>query len=133
MIKTVSLDMAKLLKENGFRQDTSLIWAKPFDINNNFTGDELEVETNDWLRYQGMQHAIFCAAPTTDELLEELPEEIETIAKGSLTINKLNNKYEVLYDDGLERLVCLMICTNESLSEALASMWLYLKREGLLK
>lgn len=72
-IKTTTLETSKMLKEAGFRQDTYFRWSKPFDVNVNFTGDELEVEAFNWLEYHDMQKSIICSAPTTDELLEELP------------------------------------------------------------
>lgn len=63
-------------------------------------------------------------APNTDELLEELPE--------TLIIWKSLGAYDVGYRKSLTH-EDSMHSRNSELIEALASMWLYLKKEGIIK
>lgn len=111
MIHKVSLETAKLLKENGFRKECHF----------GYCDGELECNPSptEWPIY----------APTTDELLEELPWHTQ-IYKGT--------------DGNLGQYICHLDARSvigqketkwfyhKDLCEALAQMWLYLKKEGLL-
>lgn len=116
MIKTCSLETAKKLKEAGFPQSSGKIywhWVK-FD-------DEKHVIL--WPN-ASEPDVVFAAAPTSDEILEELP---FGAGWNKLRIVRLaNGAYTVSYGLPPE-------FVNESLSEALAQMWLYLKQQGLLE
>lgn len=110
MIKTVSLETAKKLKDAGFRQDTEIFFNK---------GGK------------------YIAAPTTDELLDELPDHIvidnrqfggdKRNSIGTLVIGNPNYIFNVQYRPDISP--CFK---NESFPEALAQMYLFLAKEGLL-
>lgn len=99
MIKTVSLDTAKLLKEARFPQMCQ--YGEP-------------------VTKKGV-HEVF-DKPTTDELLEELPY--------AININKGPFEYRVSYH--IVARVDNINFLDKSLPEALAQMWLFLKKENLL-
>ena len=119
MIQTVSLETAKLLKEAGFRQDTEMFW---YPNPNGTTWDYILV-TKDFKRVSG--GLIYTAAPTTDELLEELPSRLNEHS-GVLLIFKETDAYEVCYGGHDNRFI------NVSLPEALAQCWLWLRKEKLI-
>lgn len=121
MLTTTSLETSKLLKENGFRQDSDYSWAESSSV----MSDRLvhknalaSCRVKDWY-----------SAPTTDELLEWLPANIKTY---SLQIIKTPNGFHVSYTDFDYSLDMLYEGLNGSLPEALAQMWLGLKKEELL-
>lgn len=120
MIHTVSLPTARKLRENGFRQDTELshvlAWGK-YQI----AKTEKQVEGYD----------IFFAAPTSDEILEELPAtiigKVDSIpGEHGLIIEKFNSQFDVSYGDFCQR-------EHKELCEALADTWLFLKQQNLLQ
>jgi len=123
-VKTVSLETAKLLKEAGFRQEGGWYWTQH------------KVDTKNCILNLGKFNPDGCFhnfyAPTTDELLEELPYRINYQSHwGYLSIDKTNTpEYIVGYrGEGHKTLWAKEIGT---LPEALARMWLWLKKEGLL-
>lgn len=119
MIKTVSLETAKLLKENGFRQDTSFDWVEG-DMGG-MSIARIGYESS-WSKYHS-----HCSSPTTDELLEELPVEIFIDERKVLVIGKIKNGYQCAYRPHPIKF------ENILLAESLSRMWLWLKQEGLLK
>ena len=111
MIKTVSLETAKLLMDAGFPQNTC--------------------QMRNMLLLQSDIQYYQCALPTTDELLEELPYRIvgeHYILE--LVIFKNSGDYTIGYKGKPDTSNAWV--ENESLPEALANMWLRLKKEGLL-
>lgn len=68
-----SLESAKKLKELGFRQESLFYWNKLYDINCEYTGDDLEVSFKDILEFQEMEKSIICSAYTASELGVFLP------------------------------------------------------------
>ncbi len=122
--KTVSLETAKALKENGFKQDSYFFWARRAYIING----------------GHYKHAIFISdehgnidkisAPTTDELLEELPTAHEHL--GNLMFKKVIRKKIVKYKCCYGNQDSSPHFENESLSEVLSQMWLHLKKEGII-
>ncbi len=139
MIKTTSLKTAKLLKEAGFTTNdghTEMYW-----VNTCTKGwclcpvNEEILATDGWLAEE--PHNCF-SAPTTDELLEELPKQIvnkDGMAQW-LKIKPIGNDWMVVYDPVDEGCTDNFIWCGETktlLCEALAKMWLWLKKEGLLK
>lgn len=120
----VDLEIARELKENGFPQNNDYYWYKNNDwfISRPNYDDAFE----DKMRYY--------SAPTSDEILKELPNTIEwigeyTIIDYDLVIEKTKNGYEVSYSESNS----LHIEFSEKSSNALAKMWLYLKKEGYIK
>jgi len=127
MIKTVSLKTAKLLKEAGFPQETALFYRVD-EFGNVFERNANE----DPLKMQKVLGTnIYYAKPTIDELLEELPESL--IQDGYLAMMKIirtpSKEYFVTYQSSREDRGTV---ENESLPEALAQMWLWLKKEKLI-
>jgi len=134
MIRTVSLETAKLLKENGFRQDSYHFYypilehevrmvKEPYERAVSFpTGKTLR-----WELAMGYEED-YCgndvdkiAAPTTDEFLEELP--------AGTSIRK---QFSLGFEVWNPYIKSGRLFINESLPEALAQCWIYLKKEGFL-
>ncbi len=120
MIKTVSLETAKALKDAGFRQD-NMAYYYPGELSC-FKGPV----SMEWGIESGLNSHFKYAAPTTDELLEELP---EIVKDQRLNISKERNLYFVSYEYEDNLLQCFH---RKSLPEALAQMWLHLKKESLI-
>lgn len=123
MIPTVSLVTARLLKENGFPQNTEFGYG--FKIDNIIRIYHKHYESAIGVEY-------LCSSPTTDKLLDELPYVISN-REYCLMICKGDNCYGVWYGNISERdTVQRGYFRGESLCECLASLWLWLKKEGLL-
>lgn len=135
MIPTVSLETAKLLKENGFPQDSEKVFTHPWK---SWVYSE---DTSIWIIIDSTSrnNREFISAHTTDELLEELPYHIKYKGHGSsdLLITKGSKIYSVRYMDSYcfphrTKAYCQALFTRELLPEALSLMWLHLNKEGLL-
>ena len=115
MIKTATLQTAKLLKESGFKQDTYFVHYlnKHEDTAINTVSDRIFYPSEYWDEFP---------SPTTDELLEELPY--------AININKGPFEYRVSYH--IVARVDNISFLDKSLSEALAKMYLWLKKEKLI-
>lgn len=72
-----SLEYAKKLKELGVKQESCFYWSKPFDSNNYYTGDKLEISSSLWLQYNDMEEAKVYSAFTVAELGKMLPKKIK--------------------------------------------------------
>lgn len=128
MIKITSLETSKLLKGAAFRQDTYWQWSCNIKCENNVLNAGRFIHEN----------FINIAAPTTDELLEELPIRIKFFdgdigASLSITLHDDGIKYFVYYAKNISHVAICHSELSESLPEALAQMWLWLKKEGLLE
>lgn len=140
-MKTVSLELAKQLKEAGYPQEGYFNYRENGDF---YMG-------NTYLRgsSESINQERF-TAPTADEILDRLPQEIVYIEKGhtkdykvtcSLRIN-LEDKnfwYQSDYDDcpcGCGDYYVKSIGTKkdiyDSLADAVGNLWLYLKKEKLI-
>lgn len=122
----VDLEIAKELKENGFPQKGFFWWHC--------------YKSSDFCRYQNsLQYrqneqipedsglAIDYFAPTSDEILKELPDLLVLkYITLQLEITKQENKYSVSYEDD-------PLFVDKKLSNSLAKMWLVLKKEGYIK
>lgn len=134
-IKTTSLETSKALKEAGFRQDADYIFRQ-HSTHKGYVFMSMEwVKTNDL----DMEETDWHAAPTTDELLSELPKVIEKETNTEagkrpwhLEIHH-GLKWEVLYRWYYHEPMTHFVEENESLPEALAQMYLFLRKEGLIK
>lgn len=131
MIRTVSLETAKKLKETGFGQKTLFchIYSKR-------CGGEWEVMLSDAALHLGSawDWDSRIAAPTTDELLEALPigsdkwtGHYRHLALWPHAVNNWQCAYVLPVGDGY-----FGWQESESPAEALASMWLLLKKDGLI-
>jgi hypothetical protein len=128
MIKTVTLKTAEELKEAGFPREAYFSWISDDE------GDWHLSESSLLSEEEIKEYAY--AAPTAEEILEQLPFFIKTKENQiyylsiKITMKGDRKQYLVEYlgyvwgikqDNGLELL-----------AEAAAKMWLYLKKEGLL-
>lgn len=118
----VDLEIAKELNENGFFQETEYYF-----VNNHFEHKTNAQFANNYDRKY--------SAPTSDEILKELPSRI--ISKSNqclyfLTIYKSYNTFHVAYYNEA-RSESLTLFNQKQLSNGLAKMWLYLKKEGYIK
>lgn len=134
MIKTTSLETSKLLKDNGFPQDK----PEKHWVDINFSGARGPLKPyampflhgdKPWDKESLYSKHYLAAAPTTDELLEELPYYVinKNGETGALVMGKPSNIFNVQY-----RPKGSPVFKDQSLPEALSQCWLYLKREGLL-
>ena len=122
---TVSLETAKKLKAAGFPQKTALAYVKGYS---NFYDKE-------YIREIGMD--IDADAPTTDEMLADLPKTINGYANSD---NK-NVSYVAAVFMGEDTYFAgytfygieLIVFKNKLLPEALASLWLWAKANGYIK
>lgn len=113
-INTTSLVTSKLLKENGFRQDTELSFV-------HYSNGQWYVEKLIVLKgLKNFKSIEWYSAPTLDELLSELP--------FNTRILKLNFSFEVECGN----IIYHKKIINENLPDALAQMWLHLRREGIV-
>ena len=136
-IKCVSLEMSKKLKEAGFRQDTELYWAE-YKMPEGRLFSKIE-KLQDQPKERPKNAMIPCvfsgSAPTTDELLAELPDFISKDKHYYLHIEKCVG-YRVYYSKEFGHLIHSALGQihhkNESLPEALGEMYLFLAKEGLL-
>lgn len=125
MINTVSLETAQLLKEAGFKQETYFHW------------DKSQAHPPTFLLETGYKGISDYAAPTTDELLEELPTQIvnkDGMAQW-LKITPIGGDWMVVYDpvdEGITKNFIWCGQTKRLLCEALATMYIWLKKQGLL-
>jgi hypothetical protein len=122
MIKTVSLETAKALRNAGFRQDCWYFWGE------NDNGFCLHPATDEPYALVGK----WFAAPTTDELLEELPKWFQWQNYAATLHIMVGTEFKWLISYRSTKHVPHSTLDKE-LSEALAQMWLWLKKEGLLK
>lgn len=119
-MKTVSLELSKQLKEAGYPQEASHYWCWNPNVQPNLAvndqGHRPETGGND----------MFCASPTADEILDQLPE-----LKGWDLLVKLYSPdwyivYELWHGDSLYESIGQW---DDSLADAAAKMWLYIKKE----
>jgi hypothetical protein len=116
-MKTVSLELSKQLKEAGYPQD-GYFYHTPLGLKHSIDEED----------------SFYCVAPTADEILDQLPDGYHA--------------YRDRYDDGTKWKVELPESVRGSLvaswvpgdvferadtiADAAAYMWLYIKREGLI-
>lgn len=134
---TVSRELAQKLKEAGYPQEAEHHWCYEFDVNNYKTGEKV-VYHKDWLWYHDTQDMAICAAPLSDELLEQLPRSIPSKIydgkKAELWLRKDDGKYFVwYYVTGIEDVESDFGAHADMPANALAKLWLWAKANGHLK
>ncbi len=126
-MKTVSLGLAKTLKEKGYPQkDSFAYWVK-------------DAQGTEWHSLYNPKFipALFdefiCAAPTADELLDQLPENI-TLGKYQSGATQ-DLEYYSWIDGGelAKKIKTLPEFEEHTAADAIAKMWLYLKENDLLE
>ncbi len=107
----VSLEIAKQLKDAGWQKETEFWW----DL---FTPPELTQSKSSNKEYQ-------ISAPLATEILEELPREV--------SIKQYPENDSVRYQVGhnADKMTLQTYRYNNNLCDALAEMWLYLRKEKL--
>lgn len=113
MNKTTPLETSKLLKEAGFRQDTYFHWK--IWIPNEYSGNMDRKLSHAPLIYDEKDRENVFAAPTIDELLEDISN--ENLLKYWCNITGSN----------MEDLINIIRNPNR-----VADCWFWLKKEGLL-
>ena len=122
-MKIVSLELAKTLKEKGFPQKGNYFNWVNADGEYKVYSALYEFQLADYKSSIGLE----CAAPTADEILDLLPEYVldDKRDMAGLKCGKWNKKYWTEYHCTFNSLVKRI--ESESLADALAEMWLYLK------
>lgn len=132
-MKTTPLELSRQLKDSGYPQTSLFMWdyegklrvgIKESIAPKHKTAylEEIKIETNECF-----------ASPTADELLERLPDTIFDNKSRNLTplvILKTKEDYIVEYHVAFEPQ--LIGYRSENLCDALAKLYLYLQKEGLL-
>ena len=124
----VSLELAKQLKEAGFPQESLFYWVYPGTWWGD--GDEpLLFERGHFFRSSTFVVGKDCGipAPTVAELGEALPAYLDNNNTPTLTLDK-GDGWDCCYKDRKQH----HLVGAEKMSDVLAKMWLYLKKEGLL-
>jgi len=142
----VSLEIAKQLKEAGWKKETEFWWEKIFVIETAKLYPQEKVLSIRLVKGKPIiseedDGVLFYPAPLATEILEELPEEFEYKEHTyRLQIGKNDKWYAVWYDstDKIEiNSAWSKLTFNEenedTLPNALAKMWLYLKKERLIE
>lgn len=135
-MKTVSLDLAKKLKKAGFPQESAEfeycgghIWYHDDQIEGKFEecGSTDLLEKDQYCHKEELTCEYFVASPTADEILERLP---ENIFVGKVSKERYN-AYKIPHIE-LGDIEYYNDIQSESLADAAAECWLYLKKKGLL-
>jgi hypothetical protein len=126
---SVSLETAKKLKEAGWNKPTALVYT------NYYHGEPTEKMHLEFPVHTTDPNKLY--APTTDEILADLPKTINGYANSD---NK-NVSYIVAVFKGEDTYFAgyffygieLIVFKNKSLVEALAELWLWAKEKGYIK
>lgn len=113
-MKTVNLDLSKQLKEAGYPQKSFFSWS--WYGNRNYPDWEVIPKWGNESEY---------AAPLADEILEQLPCATQ---QEWFVISKNPSKEEWVIDWNTKN----EMFKGDTLADAAAKMWLYLKKEGLI-
>ena len=123
--QVVSLELAKQLKEAGYKQKGYFYWIKPTGKNRKYI--LINKDTYGFCLDKTCNHQPI-VTPTIAELLNQLPCRIEKNQCGYwLMIESYTQSFLVYY-------ICSQrLCETQDilLSNALAKMWLYLKKEKI--
>jgi len=124
----VSLEIAKQLKEAGFKKETEFWWVMPNFLD---TNKEFRIALKDNAVYQALnfggllkeQIIAFYPAPLATEILEELP----VGYYATRLLDKDDKFYKCINSDFTKDF------NGDNLADALAKMWLYLKKEKIIQ
>ncbi len=135
-----SLELSKKLFEVGFKKETGYYWVEHKEIDKPAYSNCIVLgSTKDLINYPREFWNIY-TAPLTDELLEELPSCInQNKIVYKLEIYKFIYDFNVGYFEKFSldnwkkgKVKIFHHLLNNSLPNALAHMWLYLKKEGVI-
>lgn len=132
-MKTVSLELSKRLKEAGYPEENSyMVWVEVFPIFN----DELRLVTHAQFEQQLKGSILsdeakklikYFASPTADEILKHLPEYYVIYWLGKRAVCRDAREFDDEFPSE-----DMHYFQGESLADAAARMYLYLKKQGLL-
>jgi hypothetical protein len=131
----VDLKIGKELKENGFSDNLICGWYQPNFADNRNRKPVLKyisLEGTDDSYFNQKAYFLLALAPCSDEILKELPKvlELET-GLFFLYIACLEPGYHVYYQTNCGEELIEFI--DKSLANALANLWLYLKKKEYIK
>ena len=133
--QVVSLDLAKQLKEAGYKQE-GLWWWKPDMITK---GKDVFLQSESALTMQLGNHKTIAVAPTVAELGEALPETIKKKPdyrkkdeKEIYTLEYHEKGLSVEYIYYYYEPCDYITIKGNTEANARAKMWIYLRKEGLL-
>lgn len=125
-MKTTSLEISKLLKAAGYPQDSYWYWAVEMEKGR---------ETGKWslCQYNHLlpEHPKY-PSPSSDEILDQLPERLRDNKAFYIHEFKLQGEWFVEYYNPDVGTVFYETRSKESLADAAALMWLYLKKEHFI-
>ena len=140
-MKTVSLEIAKELKSNGFPQETFFAYGAYERQDGTYLDDDYILKINprttnriEWgIKNYAEAMDDFIASPTAEEILERTPHQL--LIKDvlyQLTITKINGWTWGISYIGVHTNKTLQAEVEDSLAEAAGECWLFLKKENLL-
>lgn len=130
-MKTVSLELSKQLKEAGYPQESYFYWEKWVTEEEGYSLLHY-ISITEW--NEDDKNRMF-TSPTADEILDQLPISVKT--------NEIHF-FIKLYKSGIYWIISylqkdltevyknLYQTSSESIADAAAKMWLYLKKNNLL-
>ncbi|MGZ3593433.1 MAG: hypothetical protein ACXWOL_16300 [Ktedonobacteraceae bacterium] len=122
-MKTISLELAKQLKEAGYPQVTAFYWVITLTQDYHLSWYDGELP-------QVLKERNDCySSPSAEEILDQLPEDIKH--RGILIIMKseINKTWKVSYQDVASEEEDIIGFAENFLADAAAKMWLHLKKE----
>lgn len=123
MYNTVSLEVAKKLKEAGWKKETIFHWAKD---------GEQDEDIAEWIIQYSEDDSLTCweswNAPQIHEILEELPDQIEDEKWGwyGLNLYQYGGEYTAYYQSHEDPLKGTTHC-GENPHDACALLWIWCK------
>lgn len=139
MIKTCTLETARLLKEAAFKQETHYQWADVHNVYRIWQNEDVVSwpHQESFIGWKQENRERCISSPTTDELLEELKKiEYESNGFPSLMIFYVFGKWSVCFRNPPISWIekgSQSAGENIELVEACAGLWLWLKKEGLIE
>lgn len=118
----VSLELSRELKENGYPQEGEMWWMESYWGDGTMIRWDIVSEKDKDIGENS------CVSPLATELLERLPVPLLVFTK--MPKGKKEIQYIITYADTFGKNPATTI--DESLPNALAKMWLYLRKEKLI-
>ena len=128
----VDLEIAKKLKEAGWEQNNLFYIDENNDAYTFYEANDI-TEENEYYK-ETRDSVLLYSAPTADEIIKKLPRKFRDATLDMVTVHSEENEIEwqVGYGiDGLSRFY--WFCYDEKLSNALAKIWLWCKKNGYLE
>lgn len=133
-MKTVSLELSKQLKEAGYPQEGEFVYlVDKWGLRDNAFWRLEDLSDSDINHFDASKDCNIFSSPTADEILEIIPIPLKAGAnyRPVLSRSPQTGKWEIILihpTNGND----YKVFKGESLANAAAVMWLYLKKEGLI-